>query len=217
VNTQITHSKLFAKITDKKYRDLFVASQINKGIPFQLRALRAARNNMTQAELAEVAETKQSVISRIESKGAANLSIQTLLKLAAAFDVALVVRFEPIDRFIDWVDDLSPEVMSPRPSEIILAEIQQEATAKSTAAIAASDRVVDAGHLFSGVPNSSTGTATQLQFTDIRLPVGVTSISYKSISQKRATETPNRYTNDPKLGGETTAVKVPSSVVGGSQ
>lgn len=127
MNIQTTHSKLFAKITNKNYRDLFVASQINKGIPFQLRALRAARNNMTQAELAKAAETKQSVISRIESKGAANLSIQTLLKLAAAFDVALVVRFEPIDKFIDWVDKLSPVAMSPESSQKIISDIERKA------------------------------------------------------------------------------------------
>ncbi|HEY9405385.1 MAG TPA: helix-turn-helix transcriptional regulator [Pyrinomonadaceae bacterium] len=225
MSTQVINPSLLAKMKDKRYRDLYVASHINKLIPFQLRALRAARNNMTQEELAERAETTQSVISRIQNKGAANLNIKSLLKLAAAFDVALVVRFEPIDRFIDWVDDLSPEAMSPKSSENVLEEIERgasekEATKNSLPAIAASGNVVDAEHLFASISNGgvrSTGTATQLQFADIRLPVGVTSISDKSASQKRATDTPDRYANDPIRGGETTAGKVLSKVVGGQQ
>ncbi len=123
MNTRIINSKLFSKLTDKEYRRLFIASQINKGIPFQIRALRAARE-MKQSDLAELAETTQTVISRIENKGASNLTVQTLVKLAEAFDVALVVRFEPIDKLIEWVDDLSPEKLSPEPSDKILAELR---------------------------------------------------------------------------------------------
>ncbi len=127
MSTKAINLNLLPRLKDKKYRDLFVSSQINKTIPFQIRALRAARNNMTQEELAERAETTQSVISRIQNRGAANLNIKSLLKLASAFDVALVVRFEPIDRFIDWVDELSPEVMSPKPSETVIAELERKA------------------------------------------------------------------------------------------
>ena len=132
MSTQVINPKLLDKLKDKKYRDLFVASQINKLIPFQIRALRAARG-MTQEELAEGAETTQSVISRIQNRGAANLNVKSLLKLASAFDVALTVRFEPIDRFIDWVDDLSPEVMSPKPSDALLEEIEREAASEDAA------------------------------------------------------------------------------------
>lgn len=128
MSTQVINPKLLDNLKGKKYRDLYVSSQVNKTIPFQIRALLAARDNMTQGELAEKAGTTQSVISRILNRGAASLNIKSLLKLASAFDVALVVRFEPIDRFIDWVDDLSPEAMSPKPSEVVLAEIEREAS-----------------------------------------------------------------------------------------
>jgi transcriptional regulator with XRE-family HTH domain len=125
IRYKIKNSKLFSKLTDKKYRDLFVASQVNKGIPYQMRALRAARV-MTQEELAKLAGTTQTVISRIENKGAGNLSVKTLLKLAEAFDVALVVRFESIDRFIGWLDNYSPEDISFESSEVILKKIAGE-------------------------------------------------------------------------------------------
>lgn len=114
---------MFLKLKDKEYRRLFIAGQIKTGLAFQIRALRNARS-MTQKDLAELTSTKQTVISRIENKGAARLSIQTLLKLADAFDVALVVRFEPIDELIDWADRLSPKAMAPLPSEEILAALE---------------------------------------------------------------------------------------------
>jgi len=125
MNIRIINSKLFSKLANKKYRNLFVASQINKGIPFQMRALRAARK-MKQSDLAILAGTTQTVISRIENNGAGNLSVKTLLKLAEAFDVALVVRFEPIDNLIDWVDNLSQENLSPSSSEEILKSLSKQ-------------------------------------------------------------------------------------------
>lgn len=125
INSKIKKSKLFAKLADKKYRHLFVTSQINKLIPYQMRGLRAKRD-LTQTALAELAETTQTVISRIENNGATNLSVKTLLKLAEAFDVALVVRFEPIDRFITWVDEFSPDDIVFESSENILSETTKE-------------------------------------------------------------------------------------------
>jgi transcriptional regulator with XRE-family HTH domain len=127
VSIQITDSKLFKRLKDKKYRDRFVAGEVKRHIPFQLRALRTARN-LTQVQLGAEAEMPQTVISRIENGSASELSIKTLLKLAAALDVALVVRFEPIDRLIDWVDNLSPETVSPKDSKALLNEMETEAS-----------------------------------------------------------------------------------------
>jgi transcriptional regulator with XRE-family HTH domain len=153
VFTRITNSKLFKRLKDKKYRNQFIAGEVRRTIPFQLRALRAERK-WTQADLGKEAEMPQTVVSRIENGDAASLSIKTLLKLATAFDVALVVRFEPIDRLITWVDGLSPEVMSPRRSSEILAEIEQNATrtliATATVTQGAALRVV------SGTPSGIT-------------------------------------------------------------
>jgi len=118
--------KLLSKLRDRKYRNLFIAGQIKTGIPFQIRALRAARGNMTQKELGERTRLPQTVVSRIENGCGSSLTIKTLQKLAEAFDVALVVRFEPIDKLADWVNSLSPEAMSPQPSAQILDEIERK-------------------------------------------------------------------------------------------
>lgn len=140
MNTRITDSKLFRRLKEKKYRDRFIAGEVKRFIPFQLRALRASRK-WTQVELGAEAAMPQTVISRIENGNAASLSIKTLLKLASAFDVALVIRFEPIDRLIDFVDDLSPEAMSPRASSRVLAEMEQEA-AHATGTIVDNDSFI---------------------------------------------------------------------------
>jgi transcriptional regulator with XRE-family HTH domain len=125
-----TSSNAFQKLKDVRRRRRFIANQIKNGFAFQVRALRKARD-MTQQDLAKEAETTQALISRIERDGATNLSVKTAQKIADAFDVALVVRLEPIDRLLQWVDDLAPESMSFRKSEEILADM--EAAAGSSA------------------------------------------------------------------------------------
>lgn len=122
-----TTSNAFQKLKDRARRRRFIANQIKNGFAFQVRALRKDRV-LTQQELASEAETTQAVISRIEKNGAGNFNVKTLQKIADAFDVALVVRLEPINRLLDWVDDLSPEAMSPRRSETILAEMEDRAS-----------------------------------------------------------------------------------------
>src|SRR5260370_33467774 len=121
------YSRMFKKLKDKRYRDAFVASQIRRMIPMQVRAIRAAQE-MTQQGLADRAHTTQTVISRIEKgSGSGNLTIKSLLNLAQALDVALVVRFEPIDRFIQWTENLSSDDIAPRGAQEMLGEMQQEA------------------------------------------------------------------------------------------
>ena len=45
-------------------------------------------------------------ISEIEKPGERRLNIETLLRLASAFDVALQVRFVPFSEFIDFSEDI---------------------------------------------------------------------------------------------------------------
>ncbi len=83
-------------------RSKFVASQISNGIAFQIRALRN-RNHLSQPKLAELVGTTQNQVYRLEKPTTAKPTITTLKKVAAAFDVALVVRFEPFNQLVDWV------------------------------------------------------------------------------------------------------------------
>ena len=75
--TTITTTKLSKS---KAHRDAFVASQINVGLPFQIRALRKQRG-FNQQELAKIAGMLQPRISAMEQVGGGQLNLDTLKKL----------------------------------------------------------------------------------------------------------------------------------------
>jgi HTH-type transcriptional regulator/antitoxin HipB len=103
-----TSSEMTAKLSDPEYRSSFVESQINIGLPFKIKALRKQRN-WTQPQLAERAGMKQSRISAIEKPGGGKLNIDTLCRLASAFDVALDVEFIPFGELMRRSDGFDPD------------------------------------------------------------------------------------------------------------
>jgi transcriptional regulator with XRE-family HTH domain len=92
--------QVVSKLTDKEYRDIFVSEQINTGLAFQIHAMREQRG-WSQAELGEKAGMAQSRISIMEDANYSRFSLNTLKRLASAFDVALVVRFEPYSKLVN--------------------------------------------------------------------------------------------------------------------
>ncbi|MEO8053410.1 MAG: helix-turn-helix transcriptional regulator [Acidobacteriota bacterium] len=103
--------KLIQKLKNPEYRKAFVASQINVGIPFQIRALRKSRG-WTQEQLADKAGMLQPRISAIQSPGKAKLNLETLRRLAEAFDCGLVVRFAPFSELARWSERFEPDEFS---------------------------------------------------------------------------------------------------------
>lgn len=61
------------------------------------------RKGWNQSELAEKVGTTQNQIYRLEKPSVTKPTISTLKKIAAALDVALVVRFVPFRQLVDWV------------------------------------------------------------------------------------------------------------------
>jgi transcriptional regulator with XRE-family HTH domain len=80
----------------------FVASHIDKGIAYQIKSLRD-QQELSQEDLAAKVGMNQNAISRLESPERGRPTITTLKRLAAAFDVALVVRFVPFSKLVKWV------------------------------------------------------------------------------------------------------------------
>jgi transcriptional regulator with XRE-family HTH domain len=93
---------------DKGYRHGMVNAQIEIDLPFQIRALRKQRG-WTQPELAAKTGMKQPRISNVEKPGVTHFSLETLRRLAEAFDVALVVRFAPFSELLNWSRSFSPD------------------------------------------------------------------------------------------------------------
>jgi transcriptional regulator with XRE-family HTH domain len=122
-----TKSSLAEQLRDKNYRDAFMASQIRIGLPMQCRALRESRE-MTQPQLAELIGWSQPRISELERPGVRKPNIETLLRFASAFDVALQVRFVPFSQFVDDDDsiDFDEFHVAPFPEDMAMLERREE-------------------------------------------------------------------------------------------
>jgi len=103
-----TLSDLWKKLSKKKYREAFVASQLKRGIPFQIRSLRKQRG-WSQADLAKNSGITQGVISRVEDPDYGSLTFNTILRIAAGFDVAFIGIFVPFSELGKRFLNLSEE------------------------------------------------------------------------------------------------------------
>lgn len=186
----------FERISDKQRRIRYLANQIRLGLRFQLRALRKERGNMTQAELANKLGTKQTVISRVENHDADKLSIPTLLKMAEALDVGLVVRFEPIDQVVDWYDNLSPSRLAPASSEEIITRWKSKEMRRKPIATSRSRlRLIVGGGKKSNQPS-------------IFRPIGVPTNRVEVIATERESADTDNYENVPLMAAAASSQKI---------
>jgi transcriptional regulator with XRE-family HTH domain len=115
---QDMNSEQLAEIRSKEYRHGLVSAQIDVDLPLQIRSLRKHRG-WTQPNLAEATGMKQPRISAMEKPGGARFNLETLSRLAEAFDVALIVRFAPFSELLDWSDKFNPD-------ELEIANFEEE-------------------------------------------------------------------------------------------
>jgi transcriptional regulator with XRE-family HTH domain len=106
-----SRKRLLAELKNKQYRDAYAAEHVKTMMPIQNRILREQRG-WSQGQLAERRKTTQSVISRLEDPNYGKLSLSSLLKLASAYDVALLVKFVPFSRLLHEFEDTSPQALS---------------------------------------------------------------------------------------------------------
>jgi transcriptional regulator with XRE-family HTH domain len=102
---------LLEKLTNKLYRDAFTSEEIDVGLPMQIRSMREKRD-WKQGYVADKLGTKQPRITLMERPGYGNFSLNTLKKLAALFDVGLIVSFVPWSEMIDFTKSISNKRLS---------------------------------------------------------------------------------------------------------
>src|SRR5688572_26999585 len=101
MTTREQAKQIARSLNDKAYSESFVAAEIATTIPFQIRAMRKERH-WTQKDLADKTGQFQKVISDFENPDIGPKSVDSLLRIAAAFDVGLIVRFAPFSELVDW-------------------------------------------------------------------------------------------------------------------
>jgi len=117
-------------LSRKGYRDAYVDQHIKRGLAVQIRAMRDARK-WTQAELAGRLGKSQPNVARLEDEDYGRYSLQTLQRVAAAFDVALVVRFVPFSQLVDYTVRISPTDIAP-PSYVDDLELRETAVCQGS-------------------------------------------------------------------------------------
>lgn len=127
IKEQLSTSKL---ASSKEYREAFVSAFLKRYIPFQIRTIRKKRN-VSQQQLAEDSKVTQGVISRAEDPDYGNLTFNTILRIAAGFDLAFIGKFVRFTDLVKEVDEMSEESMD-LPS--FLDECQQEHNEETIAA-----------------------------------------------------------------------------------
>ena len=97
-------------------RTRFVESHLDKKLAFQIRSL---RGDSSQEEVERLTGIKQQVFSRLENPSYGKSTLTTLKRIAAAFDVALLVEFIPFSQLVNRVSGtpytergFSPETMN---------------------------------------------------------------------------------------------------------
>jgi len=102
---------MWASLEDEEYRRAY-AEDVGTGLAFQIRMLRE-KHGWTQEQLAALTGKKQATISQWENPDYGNYTLSTLKSLAAAFDVALVVKYAPFSELVDWNVNLTPARLAP--------------------------------------------------------------------------------------------------------
>lgn len=90
------------QLSEKEARDAYVAEQVRIRIAQLIKVLREHPDrNWTQTELGNRADKKQNVISRLENPDGPQPSVQTLLEIAAAFDLPLWIDMPQWDEWLE--------------------------------------------------------------------------------------------------------------------
>jgi transcriptional regulator with XRE-family HTH domain len=100
-----------SKLQDPEYRERFFLAEASAEIARQLIRLRKLRG-LSQAELAELANTQQPAVSRAEQADYQNWSFNTLRKLTNAMTGRLRVVIEPLE---DVIAEYREEIVDDEP------------------------------------------------------------------------------------------------------
>lgn len=165
-------SELIFKLkNDTKFRASYIRSKLNLLIPSQLRGLRL-KGKLTQKQLADEAEMKQPRISAMERPGEIKFALETLIRMAAAHGVGLVVKFVSLSEMLRWENQYSQDelhaipiaedeaFLNPSPPQPVNIAAGMESTNQLAGLKKEPQRIQDGGQ--EHTPNASAGLTSTL-------------------------------------------------------
>ena len=102
--------RLIKRFKDREYRHSYAESFVDSYLATQLKALREQRG-LTQQQLAELANVKQSQICRWESANNTSWQIRSLKNLARAMDLVLVVKFQSFSEMVPDIESFGRQAL----------------------------------------------------------------------------------------------------------
>ncbi len=147
--------RLLKKFHSFRYRHSYVDEFTDAYIATQIKVLREQRG-LNQTLLGERAGMKQSQISELEDVNNRSWKVRTLKKLAKAFDLVLVVRFEQFGRVLPDIGNLDRkhlERVGFEDDPVFSKGDEIVATSKPVSVNAIMGRVLDGAARFGDVSN----------------------------------------------------------------
>lgn len=105
-SSPIPSRSFLQELEDDEFRDGFVADHVHTRLALLIRTLREQRG-WSQADLARVMGTTQSVVSRLEDPDYGKLSSQTLFKVASAFKLPVYIDMPNWEEWFRLMEDMS--------------------------------------------------------------------------------------------------------------
>ena len=102
--------KLLTLSKSKAYRDAYLSNHVRASIAYQIQALRE-KMNLSQQAFALKVGVKQSAVSRLENPDYGKVTVGTLLQIALALDVAVLIKFCAYTEFLNGNSDVSTNAL----------------------------------------------------------------------------------------------------------
>jgi len=94
----------------EEYRVSYLDSHVRSRFAYQIRSIRKSLG-LSQQQFATKITKPQSVVARLENPDNGLVSVKTLLEIAHALDVALLVQFTSYSDYLQRSSDLSPSAL----------------------------------------------------------------------------------------------------------